>query len=223
MRRQKGFTLVELLVAITLAGIASFLMVTAVIYIYGTLLGEQTKSEMVRESQVLLNRISDDLRLGSQILETTTITDPNGDTNGPSNTWVTSDPANVLIITLPATDVDNNLVTDSSTGDIIQHETVYYSREGTMYRRLLAHPDAVANGSVQRTSCPPPGAATCPPDLTLLEGIENLLFTFYGYSDEVVIDPTNARSVDLTVNSVRKLYGRDLFVTNELRATLRND
>lgn len=221
--RQKGFTIVELLIAITISGIASFLMVTAVIYVYGTLLGEQTKSEMVRESQVLLNRISDDLRLGSQILDTTTITDPNGDTNGPSNTWVTSDPANVLIITLPATDTNNDLVTDPSTGDILQHETVYYSKDGVMYRRLLANPDAVTNGAVQRTSCPPPGSGTCPPDLTLLNGIENLLFTFRGYSDEVVVDPTSARSVDLTVNSVRRLYGKDLYVVNELRATLRND
>lgn len=214
--RQQGFTITELLIAVSVSGIASILIVSAFVFTYGSVIAEQARTSMVRESQLFLRRLSDDIRVGSEIRSTNQLTDPFGPTGG----WVTSDPANILIITEPATDADNNLIFDDQTGYPYQHEVIYFSDNGNMYRRRIANINAT--GSVQSSTCPI-GTADCSPDIELVGNVENMQFSFYDIDNAVTTVPEEARSVDVTINLRQTLYGNQITSSNTIRATLRNE
>ncbi len=214
--RDEGFTIVELLLSVSVASIVSVLMVAALVFMYGSLIAEQTRSSMVLESQLFLRRMVEDIRVANEVLVTNTIPD----TYDPPGGWLTDDPANILIVTQPAVDVSKDFIYDTDTGYPYQNELIYFGSGSTMYRRTLSNTNATGNAAV--TTCPL-GTANCPPDVQLTSHLQNLLFTFYDADDEVTADASLARSVELTVNLTRKVYGKDLDVTNTTRMTLRNE
>jgi hypothetical protein len=136
--------------------------------------------------------------------------------------WTTSDPANILIVTQPVVDSSDDFIYDTATGYPYQNEIVYFgdNSENVMYRRLLANSGATGNAS---TSTCPATVSGCPPDTTLVENLDNLLFEFYDNNNDVTTIPEDARSVEITVNLKKQVYGRDLTVTNTARVTLRNE
>jgi hypothetical protein len=50
-----------------------------------------------------------------------------------------------------------------------------------------------------------------------------MLFVFYDINDAVTTVPENARSVELSVNLNKRVYGEDITISNKTRATLRNE
>jgi prepilin-type N-terminal cleavage/methylation domain-containing protein len=216
MKQQRGFTIVELLVAVSVAGIASVLMISAFVFLYGGLVVEQTRAAMVLESQLYLRRMVEDIRLANEVRQTNQI----ADANGPSSGWVTSDPANILIVTQPAVDSTNTFVYDNLTGYPFQNEVVYFGNDSTMYRRTLSNPLAADNKA--NTTCPI-GTIGCPADVELSRNLDNMQFEFYDSGDQVTAVPAQARSVELTVNLKKRMYGRDVTVSNTTRVTLRNE
>jgi prepilin-type N-terminal cleavage/methylation domain-containing protein len=212
---QDGFTIAELLIAVSVAAIASVLIFTAFVYVNGSILKEQTKTAMIRDSQLFLRRMVEDVRISNNIKTSNDIADSY---NGGG--WTTSDPAYILIITVPATDENKNLVYDDITGQIYYHEVVYFGDSGTMYRHLLANPGAT--DSIQTSTCPAPNVG-CLRDIKLVENLENMLFKFYDSNDVITTIPENARSVEITINLRKRLYGEDIVTSNTTRMTLRNE
>jgi prepilin-type N-terminal cleavage/methylation domain-containing protein len=212
---QQGFTITELLLAVAVSAIASLLIMTAFVSTYGSVIAEQTKTNMVLRSQLFLRRMSEDIRLSSAVRSTNVIADAYNATG-----WLTSDPANVLIITQPATDASDALIYDSSTGYPYQNEIIYFGDQGTMYRRILA--DTNATGSVQQTTCPV-GTSSCAWDVELVDMLDNMLFEFYDLDNVITTDPTLARSIKVTINLRKRVYGKDITTTNTTRITLRNE
>ena len=212
----QGFTITELIISIGLAGLLSVLMLSVFVYSYGGLLVEQTRANMVLESQLFLRRMTEDVRVANQVLANNTITD---DTIAPS-VWATSDPANILILTQPASDADRNFIYDSGTGYPYQNEIVYFGDETTMYRRTLKNTLAV--GNTAETTCPV-GATGCGRDIPLTENLKNMNFVFYDIDNVVTTTIASARAVELTVNLEKKIYGRTIVVQNTTRMTLRNE
>lgn len=217
MKRQDGFTLTELLVSISLSSIAAFLMITAVIYTYGYMYAEQAKAEMTRNSQVFLSRIAEDLRIGNTVLAAGVLPD----TYAPTGGWVTSDPADTLILGVPATDENNEFVIDPNTGDPYQQEIVYFGDDEVMYRRTIVDANSVTDGAVQVPTCPL-NTAGCRADSEITKNLDSLLFTFYDINGAQTTDPTQAQSIEVTINLKRGVYGRELNTTNSARMTLRN-
>lgn len=215
-RNQSGFTITELMVSVAIAAIASMLMVTAFVYTYGSVVVEQTRASMTRDSQVFLRRVVEDIRLSNQILETNTITDA----NSPSGGWVTNNPADILIATSPATNSERELIFDPITGYPYQHEVVYFSNDGKMYRRFLRN--NLALDSTQNTTCPA-GTTGCPSDAELVGNVASLLFEFFDINDDPTVVASEARSVKISVSLQKKVYGQDIETTNSTRITLRND
>jgi prepilin-type N-terminal cleavage/methylation domain-containing protein len=213
--KQQGFTITELLLAISVSAIASLLIMTAFVSTYGSVIAEQTKTNMVLRSQLFLRRMSEDIRLSSAVRSTNVIADANNAAG-----WLTSDPANVLIITQPATDAADALIYDTSTGYPYQNEIIYFGDQGTMYRRLLA--DTNAAGSIQQTTCPA-GTLSCPADVELVDMLDNMLFEFYDSGNVITTDPILARSIKVTINLSKRVYGQDITTTNTTRITLRNE
>ena len=164
-RNEQGFTIIELLATISLSAMASLLMVTAYIYAYGGVLAKQAEATMVQQSQLLLRNLSDDIREGSEIRTSNTITDIYN-----SGGWTTSDPANIMVITVPALNASKDLVFNPDSGFPYYHEAVYFRdpTNGKMYRRLLKN--AAATDSPQLSTCPPT-ASSCSPDRELVDNV----------------------------------------------------
>ncbi len=211
---QDGFTITELLISVALGAIASVLMVTAFVFTYGSVIVQQTKASMTRDSQVFLRRMVEDIRLGNEIRQTNQLTDPSG------ITWTTSDPANIMVITSPATDSSNNLVYNDTTGFPYQNEVIYFSNNNKMYRRIISNPEALT--SVQTSTCTA-GTTGCPADIALVNNLSNMLFEFYDSDNNVTTNLPDARSVQVTINLRKKVYGEDIKTTNTTRITLRNE
>lgn len=214
--KEQGFTITELLIAVAVASIASVLIMYAFVFMYGGLLREQTKSQMVLESQVFLKRMVDDIRVANQILTTNSL----ADSYEPSGGWLTSDPANILVLTQPVVDSSNNFIFDDSTGYPHQNEIVYFSEADTMFRRTLANPVPLDNAAI--TTCPA-GVVGCSQDILLTDRLLSMQFAFFDINDTATVIPEEARSVELTVNLSQRVYGQDIEISNKTRVTLRNE
>lgn len=214
-RSESGFTIIELLVAVAVGAVASVLIMTAFVYTYGSVIVEQTRTQMVQQSQLFLRRMTEDLRVASEIRSTNSISD-----SYKSGGWTTSDPANILITTEPATDSADNLLFDDTTGFPYAHEVIYFGSGSTMYRRLLVN--STATGHIQERTCPA-GTSGCAADISLVNNLDNMTFIFYDANNAVTTTPENARSIQITVNLRKKVYGKTITTTNTTRVTMRNE
>lgn len=215
--KQKGFTIVEMIIAI---GIASIIAIT-LLFISINFIGETTRArltaELAIESQILLRAMVEDVRLAGSL----STTNQNSDANAPVGGWVTNDPSNILIIDLPTLDSSRNIIYDTSTGFPYDNEIVYYSSGSSMYRRTIIDPGAI--GNALQTSCPPSLAtASCPGDKKFTDYLTDLTFTFYDDTNTTTSDATLARSVQITVRMERKILGKPVKFNNTIRTTLRN-
>lgn len=90
-----------------------------------------------------------------------------------------------------------------------------------MYKRVLANTAAAGNTAV--TTCPPAEVtAGCPADRLFSDNAGNLSFTFYDSVGNVTADTSLARSVALQVNMAKKVFGKNITLSNSTRVTLRN-
>jgi prepilin-type N-terminal cleavage/methylation domain-containing protein len=215
IEKQSGFTITELLIAVSLASIISIAMLSLLVFAYGSLLREQTKASMISESQLFLRRIVEDIRIASEIRTTNQIPDSYR-TEG----WVTSDPANIMILTSLAADSDKNFIYDPTTSYPYENEIIYFGDGRNMYRRTLANESAAGNSVA--TTCTF-GLTGCRNDIKLSENLQNMTFVFYDLDNVVTTDASQAQSVSISINLTRSLYGKTVSVTNVARTTLRNE
>jgi prepilin-type N-terminal cleavage/methylation domain-containing protein len=214
---QRGFTITELVVSVTIAGILATILFTATFYYYVNADQSETTTNMALESQTILTQLTEDIRLADSIASTNSISDP----NGPGGGWTTSDPSNVLIIESPAVTSSRDIVYDTNTGYPYRNEYIYFMGGTNMYKRVLANTNA--SGNTAKTTCPTSSVSpTCPADRIFSTNVSNLTFTFYDSSDTTTANAATARSVVLTVNMARKSYGKNITLSNSTRVTLRN-
>jgi len=216
-RRPSGFTVVELTISLTIASILAVVLFTATFYYYVTTAQAETSTNLALESQSVLSQLTDDIRLADSIASTNSISDP----NGPGGGWTTSDPSNIIIIESPAVDSSRNLIYDPTTGFPYKNEYIYFMNGTNMYKRVLAN--TAATGNTAKTTCPAASAtSTCPPDRVFSTNLSNLTFTFYDANDATTSDATKARSVLFRVDLAKKMFGKNITLSNSTRVTLRN-
>lgn len=214
---QAGFTLIELILAISIASIMTVVMMVVMVYFYGDVLKSQATAELAIESQTVLRRIVEDARLADAIRSTNQISDSNAPVGG----WTTSDPSNVLIIATPASDSNEAIIYNPDDSYPYENEVVYFSNGNSMYRRTLKNTDATGNTAT--TTCPASAvSASCPSDTTLTDYLTNLTFTFYDINNQTTSDASQARSISITINLQRTIYGNVVSFDNTVRTTLRN-
>ncbi|HET7630408.1 MAG TPA: type II secretion system protein, partial [Candidatus Saccharimonadales bacterium] len=132
----KGFTIIELLVAIVVGSLLIGTMLTVTFLFYGGTIRENYESRLAVESGNLLRSITDELRTSSGVRSANAIADP----NAPGGQWTTSNASLVLIISTPVIDSGGNFVMSPLTGAPYQNEIVYFAQGGTLYKRYLANP-----------------------------------------------------------------------------------
>ena len=217
MNTQKGFTIVEMILAVSISAVIAATLLTISLRYTGEMLRARITADLAIESQILLRSIVEDTRLADALSSTNAISD----TNAPSGGWVTSDPSNVLIIESPAINSTRDILYDSATSLPYKNEVVYYALGTSMYRRSLKN--SAAAGNIMTTTCPAASAtATCPADKLYTKYLKDLTFTFYDDSDTTTANATLARSVKITVTTERKIAGKTVTFANSIRTTMRN-
>ena len=215
--KQKGFTLIEVIVSIGIATVIAMTMLFITINFVGATARARMTADLAVESQILLRSMVEDVRLASSLSST----NQNTDANAPVGGWVTNDPSNIIIIDLPAIDSSRNIIYNSSTGFPYDNEVVYFANGSSMFKRTIIDPAAV-NNSV-KTSCPSALAnSNCPNDKLYTRYLKDLSFTFYDDANATTADANLARSVQINVKLERKIFGTPVSFNNTIRTTLRN-
>jgi prepilin-type N-terminal cleavage/methylation domain-containing protein len=212
---QKAFTMVELIISISVSGILAGIMFIATFGYFSVASQSLAATEMALEAQTILTQLVEDIRVAAAITTTNTLVDA----NKPGG-WVTSDPSNVIIIQSPALNSIRDIIYDSATGSPFKNDLVYFSTGTSIFKRVLKNTSAVGNIAV--TSCPT-AIIGCPKDVKLSDRLSNLTFTFYDSNDATTAIPENARSVLFTVNLTENIYGKAVNISNSTRITLRNN
>ncbi len=214
--QQPGFTVVELLISISVTGILMVGILAATTNYYVLITRTNIRVDMSNDSQNLLRATVEAIRYGAGVRQSNTITDANAPLG-----WSTSNANFVIIIAVPAQDSNGNYITDELTGGPYTNELVYYKSDTVLYRRTLANPLAVDN--VAKTSCPPASAsASCPADTKLLENLNTMTFALYDQDDAITTNAVDARSVKIDLSMVRETFGAPITINNSIRVTLRN-
>lgn len=216
-KRSAGFTLVELLITISVVATLSIGLMAIIINDFVIMTRNNQQLDMSVDSQNLLRVTVESLRYGAGVRQNNTITDA----NAPSGGWSTSNASFVIIIAVPAFNFSRNYIIDSATGNPYFNELVYYKSGSTLLQRTLAHPDAVGNSL--KTSCPESVASlSCPADKKLTDYVKTMVFTLYDQDNDSTNDPLLARSIKIDLAMERDTFGAPLTLDNSIRITLRN-
>lgn len=214
--QQDGFTIVELLISISVTGILMVGVLAATTNYYVLITRTNIRIDMSNDSQNLLRSTVEAIRYGAGVRQSNTITDANAPVGG----WATSNAAFVIIIAVPSKDSLGNFITDPATGSPYTNELVYYKSDSILYRRTLANPGATGNTTA--TTCPPPGTSGCSADTKLLENLSDMSFVLYDQDDIITTTATEARSVKINLSMARDTFGEPITINNGIRVTLRN-
>lgn len=215
--RQDGFTLVEVLVVISVTAI---LMVTylALVSNYFVVINRTNQlSEMTVESQNLLRSTVENIRFGDGVRQTSSLPD----SNAPAGGWNTSNTAFVIIIPVPALTVDREYIINPATGSPYMNELIYYKNGSTLMERKLANPSASGNNF--QTTCPKNlASSSCSADIVLATYVNTMVFTLYDQDGATTSTAAAARSVKISLNMQRNAPGNPINLTTAMQVTLRN-
>ncbi len=214
-RNAAGFTLVELLISITIITSLSVGLLAIIINDFVVMTRNNETLDMSVDSQNLLRTTVEALRFGAGVRQSNTV----ADANAPGGGWSTSNANFVIIIAVPAIDAARNYIIDSSTGEPYLNELVYFKSGSTLWQRTLANP--AASGNSVKTSCPT-ATPTCPADKKLTSNLKSMVFTLYDQDNASTTNPLEARSIKIDLAMEKDTFGAPLTLDNSIRITLRN-
>ena len=216
IHNDNGFTVTELVVAITLVGLLIVPVVQTSLRFYADATSSNRKASIALESQATLQKFTEDLRMASGIDATNIIADPNK-----SGGWTTNSSNHVLILSVPAQNNVGGFIINSSTQKTYKNEIIYYTDGTNLYRRTL--PDSNASGNSMVRSCPPESTTLdCPADVTLTNHFDSSSFSFYDSNGAPTGDAAAARSVKITLTTSDAVLNNPTVVTNTIQVALRN-
>ncbi len=212
-----GFTITELAISVTVAGFLATAIFISTFYYYVNTSQAETATTLALDSQSLLMQLTDDIRLSDAIGNTNALSDANAPVGG----WVTNNPGSVIIIENPAVNSSRTIIYDTTTGLPYRNEYIYFKSGSNMYKRVLAN--TAAAGNIAVTSCPQAlSGPSCPPDRLFTSSISSLSFTFYDASGATTANASLARSVALSADMAKTVFGKSITLGNSTRVTLRN-
>lgn len=218
---QKGFTLTELLVAIT---ITSILMIGIMTFLVRTLADNsvrQARADLLREAQLSLDSMTKDIRLSAGVAEANVIPDdnsPDADNNFGLG-WISDQ--DTLVLSKSVEDVNGNILFQDPARYVTEkNNIVYFTNQGNLYKRTIAS-DVEDNRNT--TSCPANLASSdCPADVRLIQNVDSFQVRYFNGMNEEV-DPDQARSVETSLTLIARKYGREVRAEYKTRTVFRNE
>lgn len=215
---QNGFTVTELVIAVSL-------LAALIVLVFGFMVNgivEYTtatnRANLLNSARNGLEVITNDVRLSANADENNRWFDENGP-DGEEFGWESNE--STLVLANVAEDNSKNILF-ADAAEYIPHKNnvIYFLRDGTLYKRVLAAP---VEGNSAITTCPAADASTeCPADRILLENVQDFTIQYLNETDEET-EPTNARSVRMTAALHKEAFGRPVDVTYTTRMVFRND
>lgn len=221
IKKQQGYTIVELLVAIT---ISSMLLVGIMTFLVNSIAGNavrEARADLLREAQLALDVMVKDIRLSANVDENNRWEDENSPNAEAMNGLGWTSDGDTLVLATAVESTDGGIIFQDETHYITEkNNLVYYVEDGVLYKRTIAA-DVPNNKST--TSCPPDKAtSSCPADRLSVKDVESLQFRYYDAENNEV-DPSQARSVEVTLALRAVKYGRDVNVSYTTRSVFRNE
>ncbi len=212
-----GYTLVELLITLTVMGLLIGVIANFSMQALSRSTIESTRATLLGESQITMDRVISDIRLSAGA-------DQNNrwlDSNNPNGGLAWGSNASVLLLATAAEDsADNIIFADPSKYVSAKNNVIYFVKDKTLYKRTLAAP---VTGNSAKTTCPKAVAtAACPADRELLHNVTNFSIKYYN-GDQQEVTPTDARSVELRVQTSTKRFSEEIKSDYTTRAVFRND
>lgn len=219
MSRQKGFTLVETIIALTVASALMFVVISFMTNSIVQYAVANSRSNLLNEAQIALDIIGNDIRLSANADANNRWPDDNSPSQPDDFSW--SSDNSTLILATAAEDTDRNIIfADASLYISEKNNNIYFVNNGTLYKRTLAAP---VTGNTAVTSCPQSTASpSCPADKTLINNVTGFSVTYFNEQNQEVI-PTEARSIELTLQLQKNEYNRPISTAYTTRMVFRND
>lgn len=216
-RTQSGFTLVDMMVTIILISLVSLTLANFITTWLQSATLAQIRAELLGNAQSALDQITTDIKLSGSA-------DQNNrwaDDNAPGNQYGWQSNTQTLVLAKAATDSGQNVIFSDPAEYISQKSNqVYYLVGTTLYRRTIRSSDP-ADSSV--TTCPPASAtAACPADKTVATDVSNFAVQYFD-SDDQVVAPAEARSIQLAITLARNQNGRTISANYDTRMVFRNE
>lgn len=219
-RSQDGFTMVELLVAISVTTVMMIVLGSYMMRNIQTSSLETAQAAIQHEIQVTLDKVATDVRLSANADDDNRNPDTNGP-GGPGNQYGWTSTSSVLVLATAATNTSNAIIfSDPANYVTTKNNIIYFVSGGTLYKRVLAA--GVANNSA-KTTCPAAAATlSCPADKKLLNHVTAFNVTYLD-GDNNSVPPTSARSIELSVTASRTQYKKTQSASYTTRMVFRND
>lgn len=218
MPKQSGFTLVEMIITITLVSLLSLVMANFVADWLQTASLNQARTTLLTNAQAALDNITNDIRLSGSA-------DVNNrwpDANGPGGNqfgWQSS--SNTLVLARIATTSSKQVIFSDPVQYITEKDNViYFVSNKVLYRRILASDDPTTSAV---TTCPASSAsASCPADRAVARDVTAFSVTYYNADDQVVT-AADARAIQLAITLSATQGGKTTTASYTTRMVFRNE
>ena len=188
-RRQNGFTIVELLVAISITALLSVVLVAFMVQAMSQIAVSSARSKMASNAQIALTRINDDIRTASSISLCNLVLDSNAPSSlsgAASNVPCEDDPSNtnyqtfwrltsnqLILNKTPVTEAGDSIYDNAETQSGIRDVIVYYVKGDALFRRVIPAPYTTPVANVEQpVSCPQIAVGGCADDTKIIDGLK---------------------------------------------------
>ncbi len=233
MKKQQGFTLIEVLVVLPITLIICVFLISLIISKNGELHERNGRVKLRLEGVLLLDKLQDELSFAAKFNDN--LRAPLSDTNAPSGGWTyNTSPNSTLIIDLPGIDKPRTdpsrqfvyYISGSYSGQIAVNNIIYYVSGTELRRRVVVpNPSIVSPANYFKKTCPPESSElNCQDDLVLSSSVNQLRVDYYDTSNNLVNNnPTLAEKIKVTLDLEEMVNGKPIQETVSITVKKYND
>lgn len=233
--KQRGFTLVEILVIAPVVMITIVITISFLFNLYGQLIQYGAKINLQSDAQTILFGLQDDLSFSKDFGTTkdTSLTD----VYAPGGGWIYNSNPKTLILLSPAATANhrnparepvyiNQLgCTPGVTLETMQENTlavnniIYFVSGTNLYKRILSPPTgtSMCGTPYLKQTCPSANATTtCLKDILLSNNVSSFDVTYYDSSNTAITDPTTADKVKVDITLSIKAFSENVYASSSL-------
>ncbi len=213
-RTDTGFTIVELVIAMLVATIILVSVVGFIIAITNQHVTTSIRSNLTNSLTTGGNRISQDIRSSINVLSQNAITDA----AAPATPGYWQSQASQLVLATTARRTNGESLDGTYPG--YTDNVVYYLRNGSLYRRLLAYDDGMGNNRYTTITCTPEAGGGCDEDTQILDNVSTLSITYYEADGSVASQADQVRSMTVSVELSVQQSGTTISASSEFTSSL---
>lgn len=212
--KSSGLTIVELVVAILVAGVILAATIGFIISLTNQQAVTSIRSAMTSSLTTATNRISQDIKTSRSVLSQNAI----ADTAAPSSPGHWQSDASELVLAATARKTDGESLDGTYPGET--DNIVYYLRDGSLYRRLLAFDDSLGNNRFTTIICTPETGGGCAGDTRILEDVSAFAITYYQEDGTEATQADQVRSIAVAIEVSVEQSGRTISATSNFTSAL---